>query len=140
MNTTGTRFAYRLLLGLHPASFQHEFGAEMLWVFDEEQQQGRTAYLFFDAVRSLMRQRCRPQKDPGQLSIATGTIISSPGMGMLRLFQGSLLCLAIFLSLSQLLKHPSPFSPSVRWSDRMSCYELTLQAPSHAEVVLNPLP
>jgi hypothetical protein len=140
MNTIGARLAYRLLLRLHPASFQHEFGAEMLWIFDEEQQQGSTVYLFFDGVRSLLRQRCRSQKDPGQLSITSGTIISSPGIGMLRLFQGSLLCLAIFFSLSQLLRHPSPFSPSVKWSDRMSCYMLTLQAPSHAEVVLNPLP
>ncbi len=140
MNTIGARLAYRLLLRLHPASFQHEFGAEMLWIFDEEQQQGSTVYLFFDGVRSLLRQRCRPQKDPGQLSITSGTIISSPGIGMLRLFQGSLLCLAIFFSLSQLLRHPSPFSPSVKWSDRMSCYMITLQAPSHAEVVLSPLP
>jgi hypothetical protein len=140
MNSIGARLAYRFLLRLHPASFQHEFAAEMLWIFDEEQQQGSAVYLLFDGVRSLLRQRCRLQKDPGQLSIASGTIISNPGIGMLRLFQGSLLCLAIFFSLHQLLKHPNPFSPSVKWSDRMSCYELTLQAPSHAEVVLNPLP
>jgi hypothetical protein len=140
MNTMGARLAYRLLLRLHPASFQHEFGADMLWIFDEEQQQGGTAYLFFDGVRSLVRQRCRPQKDRGQLSITSGTIITSPGIGMLRLFQGSLLCFAIFVSLGQLLKHPNPFSPSVKWSNRMSCYTITLRAPSHAEIVLSPLP
>jgi hypothetical protein len=140
MNTIGARLAYRLLVRLHPASFQHEFGAEMLWIFDEEQQQGSTVYLLLDGARSLLRQRCRLQKDTGQLSIASGTIISNPGIGMLRLFQGSLLCLAIFFSLSQVLKHASLFSPSVKWADRMSCYELTLRAPSHAEVVLNPLP
>ena len=140
MNSMGARLAYRLLLRLHPASFQHEFGADMLWIFDEEQQQGSTFYLFFDGVRSLVRQRCRPQKDPGQLSIASGTIITSPGIGMFRLFQGGLLCLAIFLSLGQILRHPNPFSPSIKWSNRMSCYTITLQAPSHAEVVLYPLP
>jgi len=140
MNNMGARLAYRFLLRLHPASFRHDFGVEMLWIFDEEQQQGSTVYLFFDGARSLLRQRCRPQKDRCQLSITSGTIISSPGIGMLRLFQGSLLCLAIFFSLSQVLRHPNPFSPSVKWADRMSCYTLTLQAPSHAEVVLNPLP
>ena len=31
-----SRFAYRLLLRLHPAGFQQQFGAEMLWIFDEQ--------------------------------------------------------------------------------------------------------
>jgi hypothetical protein len=140
MNNMAARLTYRLLLRLHPSSFQREFGADMLWIFDEEQQQGSTLYLFLDGVRSLLRQRCRLRKDPGQLSIASGTIITGPGMGMLRLFQGSLLCLAISLSLGQLLKHPNQFPSSVTWSNRMSCYTITLQAPSHAEVVLSSAP
>ena len=43
MNSIVSRVAYRFLLRLHPASFQDEFGAEMLWIFDEEQRgaQGR---------------------------------------------------------------------------------------------------
>jgi hypothetical protein len=31
-----SRLAYRFLLRLHPASFQHDFGDEMLWIFDEQ--------------------------------------------------------------------------------------------------------
>jgi hypothetical protein len=45
MNNAVSRFAYRLLLRLHPAPFQHEFGAEMLWIFDEEFQRGASSYL-----------------------------------------------------------------------------------------------
>jgi hypothetical protein len=37
------RVAYRLLLRLHPDSFQKEFGAEMLWIYDEEDQRGAVA-------------------------------------------------------------------------------------------------
>jgi hypothetical protein len=138
MTTNASRFAYRLLLRMHPAPFRDEFGAEMLWIFEEDREHG--GYLFFDGALSLLRQRCRPRKDPGQLSIASGTIISNPGIGMIRLLQSGFLCCLIFFSYAQLLRHPNPFSVSVKWSDRMSCYTLSLRAPSHAEVVLSSLP
>jgi hypothetical protein len=116
MNSMVSRFAYRSLLRLHPAPFQDEFGAEMLWIFDEERQEGGVGHLLVDGAISLLRQRCRLRHDPGQLSITSGTIVS----------------------LIQFLSHPNVFTVSVRWSDRMPCYTLTLQAPSHAEVVLKP--
>ena len=140
MNTMAARLAYRLLLRLHPASFQREFGADMLWIFDEEQQQGSTLYLFLDGVRSLLRQRCRLRKDPGQLSIASGTIITGPGIGPIRLLQAAVTISVILFSLMQLVGQSNLFTVSVRWADRMPCYTVTLQAPSHAEVILGTMP
>jgi hypothetical protein len=140
MNRLFSRFAYRFLLWLHPASFQNEFGAEMLWIFDEEQQECGVVHLLFDGALSLLRQRCRIQHDPGQLSITSGTIITGPGMSPVRLLQGGVTVLLISFSLFRVLSHPNPFFISVKWSDRMSCYTLTLEAPSHAEVVLNGTP
>jgi hypothetical protein len=139
MNTMA-RFAYRLLLHLHPAQFQHEFGTEMLWIFDKEQQAGNAAYLLVDGAVSLMRQRCRRQKVQRQLSIASGTIISNPGIGMVRLLQGSLLYLFILLSLIQLSEHAHLFVPAVKWSNQMSSYTITLQTRSHSEIVFHSLP
>ena len=140
MNGMISRFAYRLLLRLHPASFQHEFGAEMLWIFDEEHQQAGVPSLLLDGAISLLRQRCRIQSDPGQLSITSGTVITGPGIGPLRLLQGGITFSLIFVSLIQILSHPNLFTVSVRWADRVPCYTLTLQAPSHAEVVLETTP
>jgi hypothetical protein len=140
MNRVYSRFAYRLLLGLYPSPFQDEFGAEMLWIFDEEQQRGGVAYLFFDGAVSLLRQRCRVQRDPGQLSITSGMVITGPGIGPVRLLQAGITFSLIFFSLVQLLSQHNPLTVSVKWSNRMSCYELTLQAPSHAEVVLDSMP
>jgi hypothetical protein len=138
MNRVVSRFAYRLLLRLHPAAFRNEFGAEMLCIFD--QQDETAAYLFFDGIISLIRQRCRLQNDPGQLSITSGTVITGPGIGLVRLLQGGIACSVICFSLAQLLARHGPFGVSVTWSGRMSCYTLSLRAPSHAEVVLNDTP
>jgi hypothetical protein len=133
-------FAYRLLLRLHPASFQDEFGAEMLWIFDQEQQQGAVAHLLLDGAISLLRQRSRIQNAGGQLSITSGTIITAPGIGPVRLLQGGITFSLIFFVLMQLLSRPNLLTVSVRWSDRAPCYTVTLQAPSHAEVVLDSMP
>ena len=140
MNRTFARFAYRLLLRLHPASFQDEFGTEMLWIFDEEYKRGNAGYLLFDGTISLLRQRCRIQNDPGQLSVASGAIITGPGIGPVRLLQPGITFSVIFFSLMQLLGQPNALTVSVRWSARMNCYTVTLQAPSHAEVVLETKP
>jgi hypothetical protein len=140
MNRAVTRFAYRLLLSLHPASFQDEFGTEMLWIFDEEYSQGGAAYMFLDGLISLLRQCSRIQKDPGQLSIASGEIITGPGIGPVRLLQGGITSSLICFSLMWFASHPSPWTLSVRWSDRVPCYTITLRAPSHAEVVLESTP
>jgi hypothetical protein len=140
MNSMVSRFAYRFLLRLHPAPFQDEFGAEMLWIFDEEHQQGAVIPLLIDGAISLLRQRCRIQNDPGQLSITSGTVITGPGMDPVRLLQGGITFSLIFFSLIQLLSHPNLLTVSVRWSDRVPCYTISLQAPSHAEVVLDTTP
>jgi hypothetical protein len=140
MNRAFARFAYRLLLSLHPASFQHEFGTEMLWIFDEEYSRGGAAYMFLDGLISLLRQCSRIEKDPGQLSIASGEIITGPGIGPVRLLQAGITFSLIFFSLMRLASHPSPWTLAVRWSDRMPCYTITLRAPSHAEVVLESTP
>jgi hypothetical protein len=140
MNIAFARFAYRLLLSLHPASFRDEFGTEMLWIFDEEYSRGGAAYMFLDGAISLLRQCSRTEKDPGQLSIASGEIITGPGIGPVRLLQAGITFSLIFFSLMRLASHPSPWTLSVRWSDRVPCYTITLRAPSHAEVVLGSTP
>jgi hypothetical protein len=140
MNRAVARFAYRLLLSLHPASFQDEFGTEMLWIFDEEYSQGGAAYMFLDGVISLLRQCSRIEKDPGQLSIASGEIITGPGLGPVRLLQAGITFSLIFFSLMRLASHPNPLALSVHWSDRVPCYTISLEAPSHAEIVLESTP
>lgn len=140
MNRVVSRFAYRFLLGLHPASFQDEFGAEMLWIFEEEYERNNVCYLFFDAMVSLLRQRCRIQNEPGLLSITSVEIVTGPAIGPVRLLQAGIAFAMIFFSLTQLLGQHNPFTVYVRWSDRMPCYTVTLQAPSHAEVVLETRP
>ena len=92
MNRVFARFAYRLLLSLHPASFQDEFGTEMLWIFDEEYSRGGATYMFLDGAISLLRQCSRIEKDPGQLSIASGEIITGPGIGPVRFLQAAITC------------------------------------------------
>jgi hypothetical protein len=127
-----SRLAYRFLLRLHPASFQHDFGDEMLWIFDE--QPGAATYLLFDGAVSLLRQRCRLRNDPGQLSITSGVIITHPGMGPLRLLQGGISSTAILLCLVLLLGHRNPLSPSVRWPKQMPSCTLKLQSISNIDV------
>ena len=50
------RFAYRLLLRLHPPAFRRQFEEEMLWVFDELAEERGAAALCLDAFASLARQ------------------------------------------------------------------------------------
>ena len=139
MNRAVSRLVYRLILRLHPTSFREEFGAEMLWIFEQEQQPGATVHLFFDGALSLLRQRFTSQNGTGQLSIASGVMITAPGIGPVRFLQAaialSLLCLGLML-----FRVPNPLNASVTWADRMPCYTVTLQAPSHAEVVLQTTP
>ena len=140
MNRAVARFAYRFLLSLHPASFQDEFGTEMLWIFDEEYSQGGAVYMFLDGLISVLRQCARVEKDPGQMSIASGEIITGPGISPVRFLQAGITCSLILFSLMHHGRHPSPWTLSVRWSDQVPCYTITLQAPSHAEVVLESTP
>jgi hypothetical protein len=132
MNRMIARSAYRFLLRLHPASFQREFGDEMLWIFDEDP--GAATYLLFDGALSLLRQRCRLLNDPGQLSITSGVIITHPGMGPLRLLQGGISSTTIIFCFLLLLGHRNPLSPSVRWPKQMSSCTLKLRSISNIDV------
>jgi hypothetical protein len=127
-----SRLAYRFLLRLHPASFQRDFGDEMLWIFDEEP--GAAAYLLLDGALSLLRQRGRLPNDPGQLSITSRVVITDPGIGPLRLLQGGISSTAILLCFLLLLGHRNPFSPSVRWPKQMPSCTLKLQSISNIDV------
>ncbi len=97
-------------------------------------------YLLLDGTISLLRQRCRIQNDPGQLSITSGEIITGPGIGPVRLLQGAITFSLIFFSLMLLLGHPNPFTVSVRWSDQMPCYTLTIQSISQVDMVCKTTP
>jgi hypothetical protein len=140
MNSAVSRFAYRLLLRLHPAPFQHEFGAEMLWIFDEEYERGASSYLLFDGVISLLRQRWKSQSKSGVLSIRSGEVISNPGVGPLRLLQAGVTSFAILFSIMLLSSRQSPLMVSVRWSERAPCYTITLQSPTHMAEIRKTMP
>jgi len=49
------RRLYHALVGLHPPAFRREFAPEMLWIYDEAQEE-RGAALLADALLSLARQ------------------------------------------------------------------------------------
>lgn len=140
MNRAVSRFAYRLLLGLHPAWFQNEFGAEMLWIFDEEYSRGAVPYLLFDGAISLLRQRCRIKRDTGLLSICSGAAISNPGIGAVRLLQAGVTVSAILCSLMFLSSHANPFAVSIRWAERIPCYTISLQTPAHMTEIRKTMP
>ena len=58
------RYAFGFLVRLHPPEFQHEFGVEMLWIFNESiagLKPGTSSldictYLLFDVFRSALLQ------------------------------------------------------------------------------------
>jgi hypothetical protein len=139
MNTAVLRLVYRLILRLHPTSFREEFGSEMLWIFEQEQQPGATVHLFLDGTLSLLRQRFTSQNGSGQLSIASGVMITGPGIGLVRFLQAAIALSLLFFGL-MLLRIPNALNASVTWADRMPCYTVTLEAPSPAEVVLQTTP
>jgi hypothetical protein len=138
MNRIFSRNAYRLLLWLHPASFQYEFGPEMLWIFDEEPD--ASVYLLFDGALSLLRQRCRSKDDHDQLSITSGPIVNDPGIGPLRLLQGAITCFAMLYCFVLLLENRNPLGFSVQYPQDVACCSLTLQSSSQVDIVCKPAP
>jgi hypothetical protein len=74
------RSSYRVILQMHPGSFRERFGDEMLWVFDEERQRGRTARVFFDGVVSLLRQRSKVERAPEPM--VAGFALLDTGLGI----------------------------------------------------------
>ncbi len=49
------RATYRVLLALHPPAFRRQFAGEMLWVFDQADQDGQASGFCIDMSRSLLR-------------------------------------------------------------------------------------
>ncbi len=47
---------YRAFVTLHPPAFRRRFGAELLWIFEEQAGTKVALALFSDIVRSLLRQ------------------------------------------------------------------------------------
>jgi hypothetical protein len=66
------RTTYRGLLWMHPVEFREEFGAEMLWIFDEECSRGAALPLLFDGLRSFVVQNARPRLQQQQAVAAAG--------------------------------------------------------------------
>jgi hypothetical protein len=50
------RVLYRATVWLHPPAFRREFGAEMLWIYDQAASPGAVTLLFLDGLVSLARQ------------------------------------------------------------------------------------
>ncbi|HTZ56786.1 MAG TPA: hypothetical protein VMB49_01750 [Acidobacteriaceae bacterium] len=140
MNRSVSRFAYRLLLGMHPASFQNEFGAEMLWIFEEESRQGAVSHLLLDGALSLLRQHWRIKRESGMLSICSGEVIANPGVGAVRLLQAGLTLCAILGSVMFLSGPAHSFDPSIRWSAQEPCYTISLQPVTHMAEIRRTLP
>lgn len=56
------RLAYRGIIYLHPRDFREEFGAEMLWIFEEESRQGTAVpRLVLDGICSIAIQNIKPR-------------------------------------------------------------------------------
>lgn len=56
------RLAYRAIIYLHPRDFREEFGAEMLWIFDEESRHGTALpRLVLDGICSIAIQNVKPR-------------------------------------------------------------------------------
>lgn len=56
------RLAYRAIIYLHPHNFREEFGAEMLWIFDEELRHGAALpRLVLDGICSIAIQNVKPR-------------------------------------------------------------------------------
>jgi hypothetical protein len=140
MNKPVSRLAYRLLLGLHPAAFQSEFGAEMLWIFDEESQRGAVSYLLFDGTRSLLRQHFRIKRESGVLSISSGGVIVHTGVGLVRLLQAAVTCSTILCGVMYFSGPGHSLSPSIRWGAQVSCYTISLEPVTHVAEIRRTMP
>lgn len=133
------RFIYRLILDLHPAPFQHRFGGEMLWIFDEESKRGNVARLFFDGTLSLLRQRCTIQRKPPQAFTGFGSLIVESGPGPVRILQAALLAAMFFASFILLVELTSRLSSTIERPQSVVRCIFTLQAAPRVASLPNPL-
>lgn len=67
---------YRVIIDLHPASFSAEFGAEMMWIYEQECSRNAHLSLFIDVFRSLFLQHLRSPFErrlrPHRFEVASG--------------------------------------------------------------------
>lgn len=133
MRSVVVRSIYRFLLRHHPTSFRERFGAEMLWIYDEEAKHGVPVRLLCDGVLSLLRQHIKAHQHPEPVPAGFGLISLDSGIGPQRIFQALLLALMLLVSVlvSAHRDYPSHF-----WIHHPT-YELRcifqLQASSHIE-------
>jgi hypothetical protein len=112
------RFFYRAILHLHPCSFRNRFGAEMLWIFDEQTREGRLFQLLFDVLRSLFVQHIDAQLHPQpQPSGFYSEISSTPPLR--RIVHAAILSIVAVLTLTHLFGPQGP-QPRLSYSPLVS--------------------
>jgi hypothetical protein len=135
MSRTVSRFAYRMIVRLHPAWFRDRFGDEMMWIFEEESLRGATARVLLDGFLSLMRQRCRVADESTQTCVASGFLIEDSGIGAGRFVQAALMSSIFFSAFMFLIGQKVPYQVYLRMPGHLAFYSLTLQAPPHIEAL-----
>jgi hypothetical protein len=135
MSRVVPRFAYRMIVRLHPVWFRERFGDEMMWIFDEESRRGATARALLDGFLSLLRQRCQVTDVPRQTSISSGTLIADSSIGAVRFAQGGVVASMLFAFFILLTSQRVPYTVYLRMPVRLACYSLTLQVPPRIEVL-----
>jgi len=109
--TNHVQLLYRLLLRMHPRSFRDRFADEMLWIFKEERQRGRTSRLFLDALLSLVRQHSKVRLDEYPVHAPAGFALldTGPGIAPRRFVEAGITAsflLAVFMLLLGKTPHP----------------------------------
>jgi hypothetical protein len=122
-----SRGAYRLVVRVHPEPFRKRFGAEMLWIFDEECSRN-AAGLLMDGMVSMVRQHCKEQDEiePAAGGFTVG--IPTSGMSLRRFLQGGLLASAIAYGIMLLISWNGVAIPPVHAAAH-SC-STAIEAPS----------
>jgi uncharacterized protein (TIGR03435 family) len=104
--TTIQRCLYSAIIRMHPADFHNRFGREMLLDFEDASATHHPANLYFDAVRSLLRQWAShlfpaPQPLPAQASLLSGHYVpvSQPNPSPLELLRAACIATLLFSSI-----------------------------------------
>ena len=102
------RLVYRAILQLHPQDFRADFGDEMLWIFDEESQNGHALTLLWDGFRSIVVQNALRQ-EPVQAETVGGIYIEMDStIPAERIAQQWLVALCCTLSLTMFMSMMVP--------------------------------
>jgi hypothetical protein len=97
------RSVYRLIIRSHPRTFREQFGDEMSWIFDQEQQHGAAPRLLVDGLLSLVRQRIKVEEAPQPALIGFTLLDTSPGIAPRRIVQAGISATAILAIFAFLL-------------------------------------